>query len=98
MEGSRESYPLSPPIPPMKRKSLTKKPEVHILGTELIRGRCLNWTLDSPRGKKITDNGKRRYAMGDKGKKDKNKSQRQKTKKQEQEAKKKREKEPKRTS
>jgi len=98
IEEGREIYALSSHIPQMKRKSLTKKPEAHILGNELIRGRCLNWTLDSPRGKKMTDNGKRRYAMGDKGKKDKEKSQKQKTKKQEQEAIKKREKEPKRTS
>jgi hypothetical protein len=50
------------------------------------------------RGERNRDNWKRRYAMGDKGKKDKDKSQRQKTKKQEQEAIKKREKEPKRIS
>ena len=41
------------------------------------------------RGEKMRDNGKRRYAMGDKGKKDKDKSQKQKIKKQEKEAKKK---------
>jgi hypothetical protein len=98
MERFRESHPLSSPIPPMKGKSLTEKPEVRILGTELTWGRCLKWTLDSSHGKKIMDNEKRRCAMGDKGKKDKDKSQKQKTKKREQEAIKKREKEPRRTS
>ncbi len=53
--------------------------------------------LRRPRGKKIRDNEKRRYAMGDKGKKDKNKGQKQKAKKQEQKAKKKLEKQPRRT-
>jgi hypothetical protein len=42
-------------------------------------------------------NGKRRYAMGDKGKKDKDKDRKQKITKQEQKAKKKLGKQPKRT-
>ena len=51
----------------------------------------------SSRGEKMGYSGRRRYAMGDKGKKDKDKGQKQKKKKQDQEAKKKREKQPKRT-
>ena len=47
-----------------------------------------------PRGEKMRDNGKKRYAMGDKGKKDKDKSQKQKKKKEEQKKKKKQEKQP----
>ena len=39
------------------------------------------------RGENMRDNGKRRYAMGDKGKKDKDKGQKQKINKQEQKAK-----------
>jgi hypothetical protein len=39
------------------------------------------------RGEKMRDNGKRRYAMGDKGKKDKDKGRKQKINKQEQKAK-----------
>jgi hypothetical protein len=49
------------------------------------------------RGEKIRDNGKRRYAMGDKGKKDKDKVQKQKISKQEQKAKGKLAKQPRRT-
>ena len=49
-----------------------------------------------PRGEKVSDTGKGRCAMGDKGKKDKDKSQKQKMKKQNQEAKKKQEKQQKR--
>jgi hypothetical protein len=40
-----------------------------------------------PRGGKMRDNKKGRYAMGDKGKKDKDKGRKQKTNKQEQKAK-----------
>ena len=46
---------------------------------------------------KMRDNGKRRYAMGDKGKKDKDKGQKQKINKQEQKAKEKLAKQPRRT-
>ena len=49
------------------------------------------------RGIKRKYSGKGRYAMGDKGKKDKAKSQKQKIKKQDQQARVKREKQPKRT-
>jgi len=49
------------------------------------------------RGEKMGDNGKRRYAMGDKGKKDKDKVQKQKISKQEQKAKGKITKQPRRT-
>ena len=49
------------------------------------------------RGEKMRDNGKRRYAMGDKGKKDKDKGRKQKTNKQEQKAKGKLAKQPRRT-
>jgi len=45
----------------------------------------------------MRDNGKRRYAMGDKGKKDKDKGQTQKINKQEQKAKGKLTKQPRRT-
>jgi hypothetical protein len=44
-------------------------------------------TQRHPRGEKIRDNGKRRYAMGDKGKKDKNKGRKQRISKQGQKAK-----------
>lgn len=50
------------------------------------------------RGEELGDNGKRRYAMGDKGKKDKRKHQKQKTAKQQEKAKRKLAKQPKRTS
>ncbi len=50
----------------------------------------------APRGEKIRENEKRRYAMGDKGKKDKDKDRKQKVNKQEQKAKKKSEKQPRR--
>jgi hypothetical protein len=49
------------------------------------------------RGEKIRDNWKRRYAMGDKGKKDKDKGRKQKINKQEQKAKGKLSKQPRRT-
>jgi hypothetical protein len=49
------------------------------------------------RGEKMRDNGKRRYAMGDKGKKDKKKHQKQETAKQQEKAKRKLAKQPKRT-
>ncbi len=49
------------------------------------------------RGEKMRDNGKRRYAMGDKGKKDKDKGRKQKINKQEQKAKEKLAKQPRRT-
>ena len=49
------------------------------------------------RGENIRDDGKRRYAMGDKGKKDKDKGRKQKINKQEQKAKEKLAKEPRRT-
>jgi len=45
----------------------------------------------------MRDNGKKRYAMGDKGKKDKDKGRKQKINKQEQEAKGKLAKQPRRT-
>jgi len=45
----------------------------------------------------MRDNGERRYAMGDKGKKDKDKGRKQKTNKQEQKAKGKLAKQPRRT-
>jgi len=51
----------------------------------------------SSRGDKMRDNGKRRYAMGDKGKKDKDKGRKQKINKQEQKAKEKIAKQPRRT-
>lgn len=47
--------------------------------------------------RQISDNEERRYAMGDKGKKDKDKGQKQKIKKQEQKENKKLEKQPRRT-
>ena len=50
-----------------------------------------------PRGEKTRYNGKRRYAMGDKGKKDKEKGRKQKIRKQDQKAKKKRARTPQRT-
>jgi hypothetical protein len=53
--------------------------------------------LNGARGEKMRDNGKRRCAMGDKGKKDKDKSQKQKMNKQEQKAKRELEKQQKRT-
>jgi hypothetical protein len=49
------------------------------------------------RGEKMRANGKRRYAMGDKGKKDKDKVRKQKISKQEQKAKGKLAKQPRRT-
>jgi len=49
------------------------------------------------RGEKMRDNGKRRYTMGDKGKKDKDKVRKQKISKQEQKAKGKLAKQPRRT-
>ena len=49
------------------------------------------------RGENMRENGKRRYAMGDKGKKDKDKGQKQKINKQEQKAKGKLTKQPRRT-
>jgi hypothetical protein len=49
------------------------------------------------RGEKMRDNGKRRYVMGDKGKKDKKKRQNQKTAKQQKKAKRKLAKQRKRT-
>ena len=48
-------------------------------------------------GEKMGDNGKRRCAMGDKGKKDKDKGRKQKISKQEQKAKEKQAKQPRRT-
>jgi hypothetical protein len=54
-------------------------------------------TQRHPRGEKMRDNGKRRYAMGDKGKKDKDKGRKQKINKQEQKAKEKLAKQPRRT-
>lgn len=48
------------------------------------------------RGEKMKDNGKRRSAMGDKGKKDQKKHEKQKTAKQQKKAKKKLAKQPKR--
>jgi hypothetical protein len=64
----------------------------------------MGWTVGCRRAKLVRSNvygthrysGRRRNAMGDKGKKDKDKGQKQKKKKQDQEAKKKREKQPKR--
>ena len=50
-----------------------------------------------PRDEKMRDNGKRRYAMGDKGKKAKDKGQKQRTKEQENKAKGKMAKQAKRT-
>ena len=50
-----------------------------------------------PRGEKMRANGKRRYAMVDKGKKDKDKGRKQKINKQEQKAKEKIVKQPRRT-
>jgi hypothetical protein len=50
-----------------------------------------------PRGEKMGDNGKRRYAMGDKGKKDKDKGRKQMINKQEKKAKEKIAKQPRRT-
>jgi|GEM_PF-1404044 hypothetical protein len=49
------------------------------------------------RGENMRNDGKRRYAMGDKGKKDKDKGRKQKINKQEQKAKEKLAKEPRRT-
>ena len=49
------------------------------------------------RGENMRNNGKRRYTMGDKGKKDKDKGRKQKMNKQEQKAKEKLAKEPRRT-
>ena len=49
------------------------------------------------RGENMRTNGKGRYAMGDKGKKDKDKGQKQKINKQEQKAKEKLAKQPRRT-
>jgi hypothetical protein len=51
-----------------------------------------------PRGEKMREKRKRRYAMGDKGKKDKDKGRKQKINKQEQKAKEKIAKQPRRTS
>ena len=50
-----------------------------------------------PRGEKMRANGKRRYAMGDKGKKDKDKGRKQMINKQEKKAKEKIAKQPRRT-
>jgi hypothetical protein len=50
------------------------------------------------RGENMRNNGKRRYAMGDKGKKDKDKGRKQKINKQEEKAKEKIAKQPRRTS
>ncbi|NOQ21360.1 MAG: hypothetical protein GQ565_01745 [Candidatus Aegiribacteria sp.] len=58
--------------------------------TELTTQRCCS-------GEKMRDNGGRRYAMGDKGKKDKDKERKQKINKQAQKAKRKLEKRQRRT-
>ena len=50
-----------------------------------------------PRSEKMRDNGKRRYVMGDKGKKDKDKGRKQMINKQEKKAKGKLAKQPRRT-
>jgi hypothetical protein len=50
-----------------------------------------------PRGEKMRDKGRRRYAMGDKGKKDKDKGRKQMINKQEKKAKGKLVKQPRRT-
>jgi hypothetical protein len=50
-----------------------------------------------PRGEKVRDNVKRRYAMGDRGKKDKDKGRKQMIKKQEKKAKEKIAKQPRKT-
>ena len=56
----------------------------------------MTYTHPLNRGEKTGDNGKRRYAMGDKGKKDKDKGRKQKINKQEQKAKEKLAKQPRR--
>lgn len=53
--------------------------------------------VGGPPGEKMRDNGKRRCAMGDKGKKDKDKGRKQKINKQDQKTKEKIAKQPKRT-
>jgi hypothetical protein len=56
----------------------------------------MTYTRVLNRGEKMGDNGKRRYTMGDKGKKDKDKVRKQKISKQEQKAKGKLAKQPRR--
>ena len=69
------------------RRNPHRTPGGGFAANRLVNDNSILTTQWRPRGEKVRDNGKRRYAMGDKGKKDKDKGRKQKIIKQEQDAK-----------